>query len=180
MQLLRSILWGMIPEVCYFTFYLIYTKNINNRKKKLILSIFISVAYFICIFIEKYKILYYILFVTLVVLILKVLYKDIKLIDVFTFSISVAYLTSISYIMSKFLNNNNYLLLYIIGRIVLFLPFIFKNKFHKLYTKYYDLWYGTDKEKNNNLVSLRNISVILLNIVIILINVVCIYITNLI
>ena len=46
MYYLVSILFGLIPEVLYFTLFITYTKNIKEKRIKLILLI--SIAYFLC------------------------------------------------------------------------------------------------------------------------------------
>lgn len=180
-QIAVSIILGLLPEVLYFTMFLICTKDI--KEKKIRLGILISIAYMICMFIQKYKLIYYVLFIALVYLILKLLYKEkTQIIDVFVFSISTFYLTMLSYFMSKILNEDlsNYYLLLFISRVFLIIPFIFRNKFNVLYKKYCLLWNRNDNIKRPiKSITLRNISIISLNLFIIVINMGCLYILNL-
>ena len=173
MQLLVSIVLGLLPEVLYFTLFLSYTKNI--KEKRLRLGILIAVAYMLCMFIQRYQIIYYVGFVALVYLILKLIYKKkTQIIDVFIIEISQLYLAITTFLMFIFLKTDlsNYMLLYVINRILLFIPFIFKNKFNILYQKYCKFWNRNDKEKRPiKSITLRNTSLIILNIGIFLMNI---------
>lgn len=179
-QLLMSIILGLLPEVLYFTLFLIYTKNI--KEKRLRLGILIAVAYVLCMFIQQYKVIYYILFIALVYLILKLLYKNkAQITDIFILILAQLYLSLASFIMFLFLKQDlsNYYMLYIIGRIILFLPFIFKDKFNIMYKKYYSLWNRNDNMKRPiKSITLRNISLIILNIGIFLMNMYLVSIIN--
>lgn len=94
-QILISIILGLIPEVLYFTLFITFAKNFKTKRIKLFLLI--SIAYIICMFIQRYKILYYVLFVALIYGILKLLYRDeVEIIDVFLIMVTYLYLTIIS------------------------------------------------------------------------------------
>lgn len=179
-QLLMSIILGLLPEVLYFTLFLIYTKNI--KEKRLRLGILIAVAYVLCMFIQQYKVIYYMLFIALVYLILKLLYKNkAQITDVFAFSICFIYISLLSYFCFLYLKEDlsNYYTLYIIARIFLFIPFIFRNKFNKIYKKYYSLWNRNDNMKRPlKSITLRNISLITINIAIFLMNLYAISVIN--
>ena len=73
MYYLVSILLGMIPEVLYFTLFLIYTKDLKDKKFRLFGLI--SIAYIINIVLCDYNVIYNVIFIFLVYLILKLLYK---------------------------------------------------------------------------------------------------------
>lgn len=163
MYYILSILLGLIPEVLYFTLFITYTKNIKEKRVKLFLLI--SVAYFLCILIQQWQVLYYMLLIVLTYLSMKLLYKNkVQIIDVFIISLSSLYLAILSAILLIFLNDNNFVFLSIIDRILLFLPFIFRNKFNILYKKYCKMWNRNDAEKRPiKSITLRNISLILLN-----------------
>ena len=175
-----GILLGLVPEVLYFTLFLIYTKNLKEKRIKLFALI--SIAYILCIMISQYKTLYYISFIAIVYIILKILFKEkAQIIDIFAFSISSIYLTllaSISFMM--FTDDlSNYWALYTISRILLFVPFIFRKKFNIIYKKYCKLWNRNDKEKRPiKSITLRNISLIIVNVTIFILNVVTIAIIN--
>ena len=175
-----SILFGLIPEVLYFYLFLIYVKNIKEHRVKLF--IFVLICYFLCVFLIPYKTLYYVAFIALIYCSLKIIYKQkAQIIDVFTFSISTIYLSFIGFICSKVVNND-YIIYYIcaiINRILLFIPFIFKNKFNILYKKYCSLWNRNyEKKQPIKSITLRNISLIILNCFIFLLNIGTVYVIN--
>ena len=179
-QLVLSIFLGLIPEVLYFTLFITYCKNIKEKRIRLFL--FISLAYVLCMFIQKYKIFYYVLFIALIYWIMKIVYKEkTQIIDVFVISLGLSYVCLISFICSRFLNDNlnKYHLMLTINRIILFLPFIFKHKFNKYYKIYCLLWNRNDNVKRPiKSLTLRNISLMLFNSLIFLINLATINIIN--
>lgn len=180
MYFLASVLFGLIPEVLYFTLFIIYTKNIKEKRVKLYLLI--SIAYMICVFIQKWKVLYYISWIVLVYIAMKILYKKkVQIIDIFIISLSYLWLMGLSLVLINFAKKDfsNYTLILIIQRILLFMPFIFRNKFNVLYKKYCKLWNRNDKEKRPiKSITLRNISLILLNVFIFLMSITFINIMN--
>lgn len=180
MRVLLSILLGLIPEVLYFTLFLTYTKNLKEKRIKLFLLI--ALVYVICLFIQRLVTLYYIALMFLIYIILKLLYKSkVQIIDVFIVSVMCLWITILSFISILCFTDNysNYWTMYIISRILLFLPFIFKNKFNFMYKKYCKLWNRNDKEKRPiKSITLRNISLIVLNGFIFFMNVTIINMIN--
>lgn len=181
MYYLLSILFGLVPEVLYFTLFITYTKNIKEKRIKLFLLI--SIAYFLCILVQEHQILYYIVLIALIYCILKFLYKEkIQIIDVFIISLMCFWLTLLSFL-SVFLlteDHSNFVILSIIARIFLFIPFIFRNKFNILYKKYCKFWNRNDGEKRPiKSITLRNISLILVNGFILFLNIALISVINL-
>ena len=168
-----SLFLGMLPEVLYFTFFLIYTKDLKEKKLKLFFGIMI--VYILCIMISLYKLLYYVVFIFLIYIVLKILYKQkAQIIDIFVFSIATLYLTLTSYICYQLMNNNilSSFVCYLMSRIFLIIPFIFKNRFNYLYKLYCGLWNRNDKEKRPiKSITLRNVSVIIINLLIFFINI---------
>ena len=176
-----SLLLGMIPEVLFFTLLLINVKNLKNKKLKLFLLIMVS--YILCIMLIRHQVLYYVIFMILIYLSLKILYKkNTQIIDVFIIGLGSIYLTLVNIICLIFVNESYivYYSLLVINRILLFLPFIFKNKFNLLYKKYCSLWNRNDNIKRPiKSITLRNISLIALNTFVFVCNVVCLYILSL-
>ena len=129
MGIIISILLGMLPEVLYFTLFLVYTKNIKEKKVKLFFLI--ALAYVLCIMISQYKVLYYILLIFLIYLFVKFLYKEkTQIIDVFVISLSEMYLAFTSYFCFLFVKEDfsNYYILCVIQKIILNLLLITKGK----------------------------------------------------
>ena len=181
-QILMSVLLGMLPEVLYFTLFLKYTKNLQEKIVKL--GLLIGLAYILCMFVQRYQVVYYILFIALVYSILKLLYKNkAQIIDVFVIGIASVYITFISTFCYIIVNNNLilYYLMAFISKICLFIPFIFKNKFNKIYKQYCSLWNRNYNQTNKiKSITLRNISLIILNILVCVIGLLCLHITNII
>lgn len=177
MYYIISILFGLVPEVLYFTLFLSYTKNLKDKKIRLFLLL--SVVYFCCLLISQYKIIYYVLFIFFIYIALKILYKNkAQIIDIFLISLLCIYLMLTSYICFLFVAEDfsNYYLLAIIQKVVLFAPLIFKDKFNVLYKKYYSLWNRDFKNKKPvKSITLRNVSLILLNLFIFILNLVILY-----
>ena len=175
-----SILLGLMPEVLYFTLFLIHTKKLENKRIKLFCLI--AISYFLCILVQSFQILFYMLLIALIYIILKLLYKKkIQIIDVFIISLSYFWVILLSFIMIFFLDDNysNYWMLYVINRILLFVPFIFKSKFNNIYKKYCSLWNRNDRQKRPiKSITLRNISLILLNSFVFFINITIINMIN--
>ena len=175
--IILSIVLGLIPEILYFTLFIIYTKNIKEKRIKLFFLLSL-----VFILLNNYSIINYVIFIVLSYIILKLLYKKkTQIIDIFIIDIGLLYLTLVSFITSRFINNNYvmYYIMMLINRILLFLPFIFKNKFNILYKKYYSLWNRNyDKKQPIKSITLRNISLFILNSSIFLINIAIIYVIN--
>ena len=180
MYYLVSILLGMIPEVLYFTLFLIYTKDL--KEKKIRLCLLIAIAYFLCLMINRFKLVYYIGFLFLIYLILKLLYKKkAQITDIFIISLAFLYVCIISYICFLFVKEDysNYYLLCVINKILLFVPFSFRKKFNIWYKKYYSLWNRNDNVKRPiKSITLRNLSLIGLNIFVFINNIVFLYMLN--
>jgi hypothetical protein len=174
MSFIASLFFGMLPEVLFFTIFLIFTKNLKEKRIKLF--IMISIVYVLCIMISRFKLIYYIAFIFLVYIILKLLYKNkTQIIDIFVFSLATLYLTISSYIcyelMVKGIIKSSFIC-YLLSRINLLFPFIFKSKFNKLYCNYCKLWNRNDKIKRPiKSITLRNISLICINAFIFFMNI---------
>lgn len=181
MYYLVSILFGLIPEVLYFTLFITYTKNIKEKQIKL--YVLISIAYFLCMMIQRFLILYYILFVILIYISMKLLYKNkTQIIDIFIISIAYLWLGILSLILMNFVHKDfsNYYFILFIQKLLIFIPlFLLKSKFNILYKKYCKLWNRNDKEKRPiKSITLRNLSLILLNAYVFFMNILLINIIN--
>lgn len=180
MKLVLSILLGLLPETLYFTLFITYTKNIKENKVKLFLLI--AISYCICILVQNFKILFYILLIVLIYISLKIVYKKkAQIIDVFIISIAYLWLGILSITLMNFVTNDysNYFMILILQKILLFIPFVFRHKFNIVYKKYCKLWNRSYKEKRKiKSITLRNISLILLNAYIFFMNILLINIIN--
>ena len=172
MYYVLSILLGLIPEVLYFTLFITYAKNIKEKRIKLFLLI--SISYIIGIILIPYQLWFHMIYAVLIYLSMKLLYKNkTQIIDIFIISLAYSWLLILSFLLMPLVNKDysNYIIIYIIERILLFLPFIFRNKLNYAYKLYCKLWNRNDAEKRPiKSITLRNISLILLNIFILCMN----------
>lgn len=180
-SIVMSILFGMIPEVLFFTLFLVNTKNLKEKKIKLFFGIML--VYIVCIMINRFKTLYYLLFIFGIYVVLKLLYKNkTEIIDIFIINIGLIYIAFLSAICFAFVGKS-YIMYYammFLDKILLFIPFIFRNKFNEIYKRYCSLWNRNDKVKRPiKSITLRNISLIGLNTFIFICDVVFLYILNL-
>lgn len=171
--MLISILLGLIPEFLYYYLYLTRIKDLKN--KKLIFFIITFINCFMSIIYIKHNFIMYVLFDIIQYLILKIIYKDKTCItDFFLIIFIEIYLLIISagcyYLIS------NYILAFIINRILMFMPLLFINKIRLVYKKYKGLWNRNDS-KNNPIKSLtiRNGSIVIMDILIVVVYLVLMY-----
>lgn len=114
-----TVIFALIPEVIYFTLFLIFTKNYKNNKIKLFVLLLIGYIIFKKIF--PLNIYFQICFTLYVPIILKLLYKDrFHISDVFIFTYSSIFLILIGCI-SALIHciTNNYILAFIVNRILI-------------------------------------------------------------
>lgn len=167
-----SVLLGLIPEVLFITLFLTSAKNL--KEKRIQLFFVIAIFYFLSMLIQQYKTIFYVLFIFLLYLSLKIVYgKKTQIVDLFVASIPFMWISILSYICFIFFHEDlsNYYQLYILDRIVLFLPLIFWKYYNKLYIKYCKLWNRNDNEKRPiKSITLRNVSLLIVNITIFLMN----------
>lgn len=180
MRLFLSLLLGMLPEVLYFTLFIINVKSIKEKKFRLFFLV--AIAYCLCLFIQKWQVLYYIALIVIMYIIMKLLYKEkTQIIDIFIVSLMCLWTTFLSFIMLLLLKDDysNYWTLYTFDRILLYAPFVFKSKFNVIYKKYCKLWNRNDNEiRPIKSITLRNISLILLNCFIFFMNITLINMIN--
>ena len=170
MGMLINILLGVLPDVLY---YFLMIKNIKRIKEKNILFfILLFISYFLCIMLIEYQFYLYIIADLLMFVIIKVLY-DAKITDVFLIVVLELYLMIASAMC--FILINNYMIAYLVNRIIIFLPLIFKKQLVKLYLNYNQLWNRHNHPNKIKSLTLRNISVVLLNFLILLSYVLLIY-----
>lgn len=168
-----SLILGMIPEVLYFTLFLKFTKDIDKHIVKLF--VLLAIGYVALIMICRYQLMFYLLYIVYGYLVLKVLYKS-EIIDIFVYSLAFCYISLLSLIMYFVLDN--YLVAYIINRLLLFVPFIFHKNLRNLYLKYRYMW---NRHKDNKIksITIRNSSLLMTNSMIILFDILSLLSLNL-
>lgn len=166
MFILTSILFGLLPESIYFTFFLIYAKQIKEKRGLLFGLIFSSNLILSAFF--AFNVWYHILFVFVIYLIIWIIYKA-QLIDIFVISCSILIMSILGLIC--YYGISNYWIAAIINRILMFtILILLKNKLHYLYKQYCSLWNRTPNAKIKS-ITIRNTSIIILNALLYLINI---------
>ena len=177
---LIGIFLGMLPDTIYFTLFILYSKDLKEKRIKLFIGM--SLIYILCIMISQYNLILYILFYVFVYAFLKFLYKNkVQIIDIFLILIASLFLSFISFLCFCLVKEDfsNYYFCCVLSKILIFIPFLFKNKFNKIYKNYCKLWNRNDNIKRPiKSITLRNISLIILNCFVLISNFVFIYITN--
>jgi hypothetical protein len=164
-----SLLLGMLPDVLY---YFIYIKQIKDIKTKSILFFTLLMIAFI-IRNMFYNLYTYILFDILIYLMIKKLYKS-QINDMFIIVFLETYMLILSLLSFNLIHN--YIIGFLIYRILLFLPLLFVNKIKSMYKNYTMLWNRHNIPNKIKSITLRNISLVVLNITIILMYIILLHI----
>lgn len=173
-----ELLVGQIPEAIYFSLFMIYAKDI--KQKRFIFTLLMILQYIILVKAIPYSIYSRILYIIMTYIIMKILYKEkTQIIDIFVFLLSVIILGVFS-VPLLFLNNyiNNIYVTCIISKILIFICLILSrkklNNFYKFYCKH---WNKNDKEKRKiKSLTVRNISVVCFNITFYLTNIIILFV----
>ena len=160
-----SIILGLIPEFIYYYIYLTKIKELKGNNILFFILTFIN--YFLSMLLIRHSFIMYVVFDTIEYLILKILYKNkVCITDLFLILFIETYLLIISALC--FFLISNYILAFIVNRILMFIPLILLNKIRLLYKRYKNMWNRNDKKKNLiKSLTLRNASLIIMNILII-------------
>ena len=174
-----EILLGQIPEAIYFVLFIIYTKQLTNRR---ILFISIMTVEYVLLFSTlRYNSYAHLLFFVLTYCVMKILYKNkCQITDIFTLSIAGILLIITSAVMFPlvYVFENNYILYVIINRIILFsILFLLKHKLCNIQKLYKYLWNRNDRLKRRmKSTTFRSLNVVLFNIMFYIINLGMIYV----
>lgn len=179
-SIIPTIIFALIPEIVYFTLFLIFTKKYN--KSRILLFIFLLMGYIILKLIFPINIYFQISFTLYVPIILKILYKEkFHISDIFVFSYSSIILIIIScFSLPIYFCFNNYLLAFILNRIFMFIFLVlFKNKLNIIYLFFIKQWNRNYKKPNKiKAITIRQICVVSFNIMIYILNIWISYINN--
>ena len=173
-----EMLLGQIPEAIYFSLFMIFTKQL--KEKRILFIVLMVVEYLIIQKVIHFNIWLQICYTAFTFIILKILYKDkAQITDIFTFTISSIILITIDIILYFTVAKltNNYILFVIIDRIVLFTTlFSLKNKLPKIQSTYKKLWNRNDKvKKKMKSTTFRCLNIVLFNFTFYTINLMMIY-----
>ena len=168
-----EILIGQIPEAIFFALFMIYTKNI--KEKRLIFILLSVFNYIVLKSMIHYNIWFQVLFTIIECIDLKVLYKNKgNVTDIFTFSIAsiVVIIISVLSYMIIWKTLGIYAYAVILNRILLALFLIvFHNKLYKINGLYKLLWNRNDKVKKKiKSTTFRALNITVFNILFYIIN----------
>lgn len=144
-----QLLIGQIPEAVYFSLFMIYTKQLKE-KRILFISLMI-IEYLLLKYFLTFNIWFQILYIVLMFIDLKLLYKNkTQITDVFTFAIASILIMIVSafvYFILGFLIKD-FAILGLISRVLLYvILFIFKNKLCNIQKLYKKMWNRNDNVK---------------------------------
>jgi len=172
---LYELFLGQIPEAVYFALFLILTKNL--RDKRLLFTIIMVMEYILSLNIKIFSTWSHIIYVVLVFITLKVLYKEkAQITDIFTFAISSLVLI-LSSAISFAIFMPNAILVVLASRILLFsFLFILKDYLPKIQKLYRKLWNRNDRVKTKmKSTTFRSLNVVIFNLMFYIINLGMIY-----
>jgi len=173
-----EILIGQIPEAIYFSLFMIFTKDL--KEKRLLYTALMIIDYLLIMTFIKYNIWIQVLYTFTSFITLKVLYKEkAQITDVFTFTIASIILILISFLCGILYINHvfDYIACAVINRIILLIFVLaFRKKLPKIQTLYKKLWNRNDKvEKKIKSTTFRSINVVIFNMIFYIIHLGMIY-----
>lgn len=175
--MIMNIVFGLIPE---FLYYFLFISKIKQLDKKNIIWFFILtfINCFLAVLRINHNFIMYVMFDIAEYLILKVLYRDKTCITDFFLLLSIEiYLLVISGLCYFLIPN--YMIAYVINRIIIFAPLIFINKIRYFYKKYRQMWNRNDSKKNPiKSITLRNTSIVIMDILIVAVYLILMYSFN--
>ncbi len=168
-----EIVLGQIPEAIYFVLFVIYTKQLTNRR--ILFTLIMTVEYVLLFSTLKYNSYAHLLFFVLTYCVMKMLYKNnCQITDIFTLGIAgiLLIITSAMMFPLVYVFGNNYILYVIINRIILFLIlFLLRFKLCNIQKLYKCLWNRNDQLKRRmKSTTFRSLNVVLFNIMFYIIN----------
>lgn len=170
-----ELLLGQIPEAIYFALFMIFTKQL--KEKRVLFVLLMVIEYLLLVNALMFNSWFQILYTFLTFITLKVLYKEkAQITDVFTFTIASIVLIFVSLI-SFAACKGDMIAGSVLNRIILIIFFIFSYEklpsIQKIYKKF---WNRNDKEKKKmKSATFRSINVVIFNIMFYIINLGMVY-----
>lgn len=173
-----EMLLGQIPEAIYFSLFMIFTKQL--KEKRILFIVLMTLEYLIIQKLIHFNIWLQVIYTAFTFIILKLLYKDkAQITDIFTFTIGAIMLTLIDAILyfTVGMLTQNYILFVIVDRLVLFTTIILlRNKLPKIQSLYKRLWNRNDnKKKKIKTTTFRSLNVVIFNLSFYILNLIMLY-----
>ena len=166
---LQILFLGQIPEAIFFALFLIFTKNI--KQKRILFTILMIVEYLLLMYAFPYNWTFHILYMILTFITLKVLYREkCQITDLFILAIAYIYVV-ITSILCMFITHKT-IIATILNRFVLFIPlFILRYKLVNIQNVYKKYWNRNDKVKKKvKSTTFRSINIVIFNLMFYVIN----------
>ena len=173
-----EMLLGQVPEAIYFSLFMIFTKQLKE-KRALFIALMI-IEYLLLIRTMPFNLYSHIGYFIITFIILKLLYKEkAQITDVFTMAISSIILITIDALVYFSIGTltQNYFIAMLIDRILIFtVILLLKNKLPRIQDTYKKLWNRNDKEKKKiKSTTFRCINLIIFNFSFYAINLMMLY-----
>lgn len=170
--MINSLLFGIIPDVIFFTLFITYVKNLKYSRIKLFFTILI--IYLLCVTIQRFELLYYVILIILMCIAVKVFYnKETEMIDITIITFELIYVMTCSFISFKIFKNDMSYYYYALwlDKLLVLIPLVFREKWNIVYRKYVELWDRKFLEKRIvKSITVRNFAAIFLCIALIVIH----------
>lgn len=170
-----ELLLGQIPEAIHFALFMIFTKQL--KEKRVLFVLLMIIEYLLLKSFIKFSMWFQMAYTAFTYVILKVLYKDkAQITDVFTFTIASIVLIFVSLI-SFGACKGDMIAGSVVNRIILIIFFIFSYEklpnIQKIYKKF---WNRNDKEKKKmKSATFRSMNVVIFNAIFYIINLGMVY-----
>lgn len=169
---LMELILGQIPEAIYFALFMIFTKEL--KEKRVIFSILMIIEYILLLNVFPFSTWSHVLYFIISYIIMKMLYKEkCQIIDVFTLGISSLLLIASSFItyMIIWFTIDNFVLAAIIQKLILFIVlFICKPYLPNIQKLYKYLWNRSNNKKIVKSATFRASNVVVFNTMFVIIN----------
>lgn len=166
---------GQIPEAIYFALFMIFTKQL--KEKRILFVLLMVIEYLLLKTLIKFNIWFQIAYTICTFIILKILYKEkSQITDIFTFALSSLILIIVSAI-SFIVCNENMTVGAVVNRTILIIFLIvFYDSLPNIQKSYKKLWNRNDKEKKKiKSATFRSLNVVMFNLMFYIINIGMIY-----
>ena len=170
---LDQLLLGQIPEAIYFALFMIFTKQL--REKRILFASIIIIEYVLLFNVFKESYISHIIFFISMYCLLKIFYKEkCQITDIFALGIAstILMITSAILYLIVWKTVNVFMVYVILHRIVLFLILIlFKDKLPKIQSLYKKLWNRNDNvPKKIKSTTFRSLNLVAFNLMFYIIN----------
>lgn len=172
---LDQLLLGQIPEAIYFALFMIFTKNL--KEKRVLFTVLMILEYVLLKLAFPFNMWFQVCYTFITYIILKILYKEkAQIIDIFTFGISSIILMVISIVVCL-LFRDNMIIIVVLSRLLMFaFLFIFRYRLNKIQNIYKSLWNRNDKQsKKMKSTTFRAVNAVIFNLMFYVINICLLY-----